>query len=314
MLTLREALLTKFFSRLIWATPYFKGKTRLFRYVTNILPFYAGEIKHHTGFSWVLDSKHAQVMFIYSCEPFSSKVLLKISSGINTFIDIGANRGWYSCLLRSINPNLEVHAFEPDEKIFKILDRNLSQFTITSKLVHRKKVAVGHCNGVANLATYVDGNDGMMTLYPQENMPIASNQIVETQTFDSYFGSRAADEFDGSVLMKIDVEGSELKTIQGAKEFISTRRPIIIMEINSLFLAASGTTAKIVLDFMNNLGYVSFWLDERGRIERCIDHNCPPHQKILDEPEGANYLFLHQDNCEKIVINQLIKKYKIQLS
>ena len=314
MLTLRQALLIKFFSRIIWATRYFPGKTRLFRYFTNILPFYAGEITHQTGFSWVLDSKHAQDMFIYSCEPFSSKVLLNISSGINTFIDIGANRGWYSCLLRSRNPNLEVHAFEPDEKMFKILDRNLSQFTIKSKSVHRNKVALGHCSGVANLVTYVDGNDGMMTLYPQEIMPIASNQIVEIQTFDSYFSARSADEFDGSILMKIDVEGSELETIQGARDFISTCKPIIIMEINSLLLAASSTSAKKVLDFMKNLGYVSFWLDERGRIERCMDHNWPPHQKILGESGGANYLFLHQDNYEKISIKQLIKKYKIQLS
>jgi hypothetical protein len=173
------------------------------------------------------------------------------------------------------------------------------------------KVALGRRNGTATLSTYVDGNDGMMTLYPQETMSIKSNQAVRIQTLDDYYKVNAIKMNEKITLIKIDVEGSELETIEGAKEFISINRPTVVMEINSLLLSSSGTTSTAVLDLMKSLGYAAFWIDERGKIEVCRDHSYPPHESVLGNSAGANYLFLHKDEMKKPLLNELVRQYQL---
>lgn len=64
---------------------YFPGSTRILHFVTNKFRFNPGWIKHHTGFDWKIDSFHAQQMHLYSCEPFTSKVLSSMCLNSNFF-------------------------------------------------------------------------------------------------------------------------------------------------------------------------------------------------------------------------------------
>jgi hypothetical protein len=114
-----------------------------------------------------------------------------------------------------------------------------------------------------------------------------------------------------NILIKIDVEGSELEIIEGGREFISIYRPIIVMEINSLLLTSSDTTSKAVFDLMKSLSYLSFWIDERGKINACIDHNYPPHESVLGNSAGANYLFLHKDSMKKPLLEEFVRQYQL---
>ena len=300
-------------AQLIWFTPYFPGKTRVLQAISKKIPLYLGDLKHHTGFIWSIDSGHAQSMYLFSCEPFSSRVLLNFAPHVDMFLDIGANRGWYSCLLKTANPNLEIHAFEPDEKIHNILRNNLMQYSPVNENIHVNKMATGRRNGFATLSTYLGGNDGMMTLYPQDEMSIKSNQTVKIQAIDSYFPLKAKSRKEKLTLIKIDVEGSELETIEGAKEFISLNRPLVLMEINSLLLLTSKTTSKSVFDLMKSLGYIALWVDERGRMEICKSHDYPPHQRILGVSTGANYLFLHQQEMKKPFILNFLSRYRVEV-
>src|SRR5262249_15115462 len=59
-------------------------------------------------------------------EPETSDSLLFFFQRSSTFIDVGANYGFYSVLAALWNPNIRVVAFEPLQPIFEGLARNVS--------------------------------------------------------------------------------------------------------------------------------------------------------------------------------------------
>ena len=279
-------------ARVIGESNHFRGRTRIFTAFTDQLKLAPGYVKHHTGFSWKIDSLHAQQMFLYSCEPFSSRVLSHFCLNSQFFIDIGANRGWYSSLLRSQNSNLGIYAFEPDFKIYEILVENLSQFSQINYPICTEQIALGRDSGTVSLSTYVDGNDGMMTVFPRTTMKIKSTQLVRKDSIDGYFREVMYNFSPGKVLVKIDVEGSEFEVITGGSNFLDIFQPIIVMEINSQLLTSGGSSSLEIFELMESLEFTSFWLDERGVISKVRDKTVPPHEKLLGKENGANYLFL----------------------
>ena len=62
----------------------------------------------------------------------------------------------------------------------------------------------------------------------------------------------------GRVVVKLDVEGSELSTLQGAEQLLRTRRPTIIFELNPQSAEAAGGTADDLLAFLASIGYRRF--------------------------------------------------------
>lgn len=61
-----------------------------------------------------------------SYEPCESSIIRSLAPHIDTMLDIGANIGWYSLLVHSINKSSSIHAFEPIPNTFKRLSDNCS--------------------------------------------------------------------------------------------------------------------------------------------------------------------------------------------
>jgi hypothetical protein len=60
------------------------------------------------------------------------------------------------------------------------------------------------------------------------------------------------------LMLKIDVEGSELDVIEGAAETIARHRPSIMIELNPLSASAAGSDTKKIVARLVELGYSSF--------------------------------------------------------
>jgi FkbM family methyltransferase len=305
MIESKQSRILPLAANLISHSHYFPGRTRLFNLFTNRLKFTPGWVRHHKGFSWFIDSPHAQQMYLYSCEPFTSKVLSKLSSKASHFLDIGANRGWYSILLKNWNNKLVIHAFEPDQKIFQVLKKNLSQFGNFDDSIHTEHCGVGQSIGTATLTTYVEGNDGMKTFFPGGSLKVASQEVVQIVTLDSYLVSYLNPGKSPSFLLKIDVEGSEFEVILGGKDFIKEYQPIIVMEINALLLSHANVSSQTIFKFMESLGYIFFWLDEREDIIQINDLDSLPHEALLGSGHGANYLLIPKQSVNKGLVNEL---------
>jgi len=163
-----------------------------------------------------------------------------------TFFDIGANIGIYSLNLFRKAEN--VFAFEATQKTYNILEKTISENSI--KNIHLALNAVdakdnedvliysrGDIHGL--------GNIGANSMYSGDSVA----NVVKSVTLDKFVRSNSISRID---IIKIDIEGNELRALQGARECIERFRPIIFCEINPELSKKAGHEAGDLFDFIVN--------------------------------------------------------------
>jgi FkbM family methyltransferase len=83
-------------------------------------------------------------------EPETSRVLRFLFERSRTFVDVGANYGFYSVLGALWNPDLKVIAFEPVSAIFEGLKRNVHGNSLAERVVC-ENFALASDSGTATL-------------------------------------------------------------------------------------------------------------------------------------------------------------------
>jgi FkbM family methyltransferase len=139
------------------------------------------------------------------------------SKGIQSPVvfDVGANRGDYISNFLLINPFASIHAFEPQESAFKILE---SKFK-SDKRVNLYRKAVGESVGTSVL--YSDQTaSGLASLTRRRlnhfGIEFNISENVERISLDSMFQKTKIRPH----IIKIDVEGHELDVLHGAESLI----------------------------------------------------------------------------------------------
>lgn len=152
-----------------------------------------------------------------------------------TFVDIGANTGYYSLLAAHANPSVIVHAFEPASGPFHFLEQNVALNRLQSRVIVHA-VALSSQKGEVEFfeilnpsetfARYnLSGVGGLKKTHTtQEN---SVRKIVRAEALDDYSRSLNLKAID---LIKIDTEGTENLVLEGAAAVIQEHRPIIICE------------------------------------------------------------------------------------
>ncbi len=195
-----------------------------------------------------------------------SNFLVRVLKEGDTFVDIGAHIGYFSLLAtKFVGRKGRVLAVEPD-------DDNLAQLTKHKEL-----------NDAANLEIfpYVLGereeektfyvnsdNDGGHSLWDVSNHAFNKKSAVDritrkvqTKTLDTLTEEAMPDAIK---LLKIDTEGAEPLIMQGArKTFETTPIQFIVSEINEFGLAQLGSSQMEYRAQMKELGYDTFFLDEK---------------------------------------------------
>ena len=168
-------------------------------------------------------------------EPALTEVLLdKFShqSGSN-FVDIGANIGYFSCLLGKLaGPTGRVVAIEPESQNRKLLERNLKLNGLTNVTVHG--CAAGATNSVARMGLYKSANRGRHSL-----VDLASCRRfvdVPVRKLDDLVNGFGVKRW---ALVKIDVEGYEPFVFEGAEETLS-RTEMLAMEFAPSYWRMAG--------------------------------------------------------------------------
>lgn len=149
----------------------------------------------------------------------------------NTILDIGAHVGCHTIMYAQINPNANIYSFEPQTKLFALLDMNLKGNNIKNVTILNN--AVGNEIKRIRMSNYVtDGpnNDKPLTYggYDQNLGGLSigiDGEEVSMVTIDCL----NLTECD---LIKIDVEGCEKMVIAGATNTIKKYKPVIFYESN----------------------------------------------------------------------------------
>src|SRR6202142_2416350 len=150
-------------------------------------------------------------------EPALTKFLLMrfANSAEKNFIDVGANIGYFSCLLAKLaGPAGKVLAIEPEPQNLKLLEQNIKITNLTNVVVHSG--ALGAREGSAMLGLYKASNRGRHSILDTD----AKARIhVPVRTLDDVARNSGKNVSSWS-LVKIDVEGYEGFVLDGAREIL----------------------------------------------------------------------------------------------
>jgi len=161
------------------------------------------------------------------------RLLSKILPNCRILFDVGANVGSYSGEALKINPEIIIHAFEPDPRAFEKL-----------------KLVKG-INTINNTAVGERRESKMFNQNPQSthnsfhNLESNSKTIaVLVNTIDLYCREKSVDHID---FLKIDVEGHELFVLKGADGLLKKQA---IDYVQFEFSGAMVEARTFLLDFI----------------------------------------------------------------
>jgi FkbM family methyltransferase len=193
--------------------------------------------------------------------------LLQFLTPNSVFYDVGAHEGLFSIWVKRVRPEVTVHAFEP---MAAGLEANLALNGIDSVLVH--PFAVGDRVGAVTMCTEKRSSNHVT----QETK--GSTPMV---TIDSL-------GLEPPTIVKLDVEGFELRALWGARETIKQHRPIIITEINACYMRYH-TGLMLFFEYMSTFGYSLYALRNN---EFVAVQKAAASPAELDPSDDANYWWL----------------------
>jgi FkbM family methyltransferase len=178
-----------------------------------------------------------QLAFYGSFEAAQLARFETLSAGAALFLDIGANIGLYSVALAKALPNINVIAFEPDQRNRAQLSANL----LLNKLVDRVEIvskAVTAQSGEVRFTEFSERSTGQSKV---SDAPGAKS--VPAVALDDMLDLKGA-----RIAVKIDIEGHELEAIAGMTRL--ARENICVFQIESF-----GDKAARLNEIMAGLGY-----------------------------------------------------------
>lgn len=194
-------------------------------------------------------------------------------------LDGRANEGLYSLYAaRRVGPRGVVLAVEPSTREFARLEANIALNRIRN--VKTFKMALGSRVGEARLAIAQARHAGMNAIEvgdAGENPApwTLSRETVSHETIDNLGARAGLERLD---LMKLDIEGSEVDALWGARKTISRFRPIIMLEAEEERLASQNRTKEELVQALDELGY-ALWVFDAGSAQLRL-------AAVPAEPEG----------------------------
>jgi FkbM family methyltransferase len=172
----------------------------------------------------------------------------------DTFVDVGANHGSFSIVAsQCVGPDGLIVAVEPQPILAALVERSLAENKTTAFEVHRFA-----CSDEEGTQTFFvpKATSGSAGIFREHSAVSAFDALnVPLKCFDTAVHWRA---FRGRVLVKLDVEGSEIRFLKGAREFLSSCQPNILLEVSPGSIAASGQSESNLVGTLSELGYSHF--------------------------------------------------------
>ena len=183
------------------------------------------------------------------------------------FYDVGSNWGWFSLKLAS-RPGFKgrIHAFEPCPPTYKDLASVVEQAGIADRV---------RCHAVALMDRVGSASICLPDHIHRECAVVADEGkkgglAIQTTTLDSFAG-------EPPDVMKVDVEGAELKVFQGGEQLLRKHKPMILFENHRNKSDISESMQPIhCLEKMGYSFYHVAWLRILGQDTCFIGDDCDP--------------------------------------
>ena len=164
----------------------------------------------------------------------------------NSFVDIGANIGYFALLARTIvGPGGQVVAIEPNDYNVKLIEQSIQANGFDNISV--AQVAVS--DRIETLSLNATTGNGSTSALGQTQDKIQNARTVASLPLDALLALRT----QPVRLIKIDVEGYENIALRGAEALLRADRPDIIFEFSPTNL--EGASGPGFLNWLAGLGY-----------------------------------------------------------
>jgi FkbM family methyltransferase len=143
-----------------------------------------------------------------------------------TVFDVGANIGLYTLLAAAhLRGRGTVHAFEPNPEVFSALARNIDRNSF--RHAHIAQLGLSDSDGKTSFFLPKDRawtNGSLIEGFTDQDTRL----VIETMRFDTYCARIPIAKVD---LIKVDVEGAELKVLTGMGSLLQRWKPHILCEV-----------------------------------------------------------------------------------
>ena len=201
--------------------------------------------------------------------------------------DVGANIGDYAISVLERIPDVKLYCFEPSLKTYELLCGNLAE--TFDRHVVLENCGISNENSNAVLYSNKVGS-GLASLFERNldhyEIVMDQKETVHLRTLDSYCAEKGIEEID---LLKMDIEGNELRALEGAKGLLKKRA---IHAIQIEFGGCNVDSKSYFKDFWYLLheNYYVYRILEKGLYE--ITH----YDDFLEIFLCTNYLFVRKEN------------------
>jgi len=199
-------------------------------------------------------------------EPEVTHYFLDTISANSNCLDVGANFGYFSCLMAHRAHSGITIGVEPDEAVYELLrdNLNINNYEFRAKAVHA---------AISDAA-------GSLTLYRRRTRSGNTSIIKATAADVQYLGEAPPEvfqveclsidhllpQFNGRIdFIKIDVEGAEPLAIRGARRTIETNEQLrIVMEWSPGQIRAAGFDVEAFLAELSATGFSVSVIEQKG--------------------------------------------------
>ena len=196
-----------------------------------------------------------------------------------TFVDIGANIGWYTVHVALADPTARVVAVEPIPTSYRWLARAVESNRLTNVVTLNAAVAAEP----GEVELWLDaGISGAASSAPSTGTTGLERLACPAVTIDDLVathGGRAS-------FIKIDIEGAELFALRGAGRVLGEERPIVFAEMLRKLTRPFGYHPNDIIELMRGHGYGCF---------RAADARLVEFTEMTEETVETNFYFLHRD-------------------
>ncbi|HTS46436.1 MAG TPA: FkbM family methyltransferase [Bryobacteraceae bacterium] len=239
---------------------HFRGKARLLSLITPDTGTRSAQI---FGARFELDLSEFIQRHIYmgTVEPRETRLVQGYLKPGMTFVDAGANFGYYTALgAMLVGHEGRVIAFEPSAFAFE----KLSAMAAKSGLTQVTAIQAGLSDSAGSLKLYlgIGSTNHTPTMVPHGNTSESTVKVVPLDQEAKRLGIERID------LIKIDVEGYEPKVLAGATRLLRERRiGAILCEFNEMWLRMAGSSVEALEALVLQAGMVEVGSHRAGVFE-----------------------------------------------
>lgn len=192
-------------------------------------------------------------------EPIETRLLSMVLREKSTFVDVGANVGWFTLLASTlVGDKGGIHAFEPRDETRHYLKRSIEINELSHIVTIHEFGLWDGCLSATLVWESGTENPGHSFV---ANAPLGVGYAQQPTGLKS-LDSLALPAVD---VIKLDVEGAEIRVLNGARDTIGRCRPAILSEVYPKQLAqVSGASAGDFFALVRALDYRALLADERA--------------------------------------------------